>query len=272
MGMHMNVDSEIFVEIGGKSYLIASDDDYLEHIRNGFEPGLVQIFKSLVSENDTILDVGANIGCSAILFGELSKQVYAFEPSPTTFAFLEKNIKNSGLHNISLNNVGLGDKAGSFTLTFSPANRSGGFVSDRTRANADHTVENIQVTTMDDFVSKLGIACVNFIKIDVEGYEGHVLRGASETLGAFKPTVVLELNHWCLNAFQRTSIPDFFDYLRSIFPILLAIDSSGYLNLHDQDESYTVMYNHIINMRFQNIVAAFDENRLDRFRALKQHL
>jgi hypothetical protein len=124
---------------------------------------------------------------------------------------------------------------------------------------------------LDEVVKSLALSKVDFIKIDVEGFEGHVLRGATETLCSYRPIVVLELNHWCLNAFQRTSIPDYFDLLRSIFPILLAVDGSSYLNLLDESESYIVMYNHILHMRFPNILAAFDENRLTKFRSLYNH-
>ncbi len=124
---------------------------------------------------------------------------------------------------------------------------------------------------MDEVLKSLNVSRVDFIKIDVEGFEGHVLRGAKQTLATYRPVVVLELNHWCLNAFQRTSIPEFFDLLRSIFPILLAVDGSSHLNLHDESHRYIVMYHHILHMRFPNIVAAFDESRLDRFRALYHH-
>lgn len=95
--------------------------------------------------------------------------------------------------------------------------------------------------------------------------------GAQKTLSSNRPVVVLELNHWCLNAFQRTSIPDFFDLLRSIFPILFAVDGSSYMNLHDESDSYIVMYHHILHMRFPNIVAGFDESRLDQFRSTYEH-
>ena len=97
------------------------------------------------------------------------------------------------------------------------------------------------------------------------------MRGAKQTLAVCRPVVVLELNHCALNVFQRISIPDFFDLLRSIFPILLAVDSVDglrYLNLHDESESYTVMHHHILHWRFPNILAAFDESRLNRFRSL----
>lgn len=267
----MKVAREMMVDIGGKKYIITSDDDYLEQIKNGFEPEMVKLFRALANGSEVILDIGANIGCTAILFGELSKNVYAFEPSQTTFAFLEKNILKSGRQNVFLHNIGLGAEVGEFTLTFAPSNRSGGFVSNQTQASAGHTVEKIVIRQLDEVIKPLNLPKIDFIKIDVEGFEGHVLRGATQTLSSYKPIVVLELNHWCLNAFQRTSIPDFFDLLRSVFPILLAVNGSSYMDLHNQSDSYVVMYHHILHMRFPNIVAAFDESRLSKFRTLYQH-
>jgi FkbM family methyltransferase len=259
------------VDIGGTSYLIASDDAYLDHIANGFEPGMVQLLRTVASDSEVILDVGANIGCTALLFGRLSKTVYAFEPSPTTFRFLEQNISRSGLTNIFLQNIGLGSEAGEYALTFKPSNRSGAFVSNQTQASTDHTVETITIRQMDEALTSFNVSRVDFIKIDVEGFEGHVLRGATQTLDTYHPVVVLELNHWCLNAFQRTALPDFFDLLRSVFPILFAVDGLNYLDLHDPSDSYIVMYHHILHMKFPDIVAAFDETRLDRFMSLYQH-
>ena len=236
------------MDIGGKNYVLTSDDDYLAQIENGFEPDMVRLFRAVAAGSEVILDVGANIGCTALLFGDLAKIVYAFEPSPTTFAFLAKNVARSGLKNVVLQNFGLGAESGEYPLTFWPSNRSGGFVSNRTRASAGHTVENVIIRPMDEILRPLNLTRVDFIKIDVEGFEGHVLRGAKQTLASFRPVVVLELNHWCLNALQRTSIPDFFDFLRSVFPVLLAVDGGRYLDLHDDGESYIVMYHHIMHI------------------------
>ena len=267
----MGVEREVRVGIGRENYTITSDDNYLEHIANDFEPDMVQLFTAVASDSEVILDVGANIGCTALLFGGLARSVYAFEPSPTTFAYLEKNISRSGLKNIFLQNMGLGAEAGEYTLTFAPSNRSGGFVSNQTQASTGHTIEKIVIRQMDEVLKSLNVSRVDFIKIDVEGFEGHVLRGATQTVAAYRPVVVLELNHWCLNAFQRTSIPDFFDLLRSMFPILFAVDGLTYLNLHDTSDSYIVMYHHILHMRFPNVLAAFDETSLVRFMSLYQH-
>jgi FkbM family methyltransferase len=267
----MSTSREVMVDIGGKRYRIASDDSYLDHIKGCFEPDTVQLFRTLVEESDVVLDIGANIGCTALLFGGLCREVHAFEPSPTTFAFLEGNVSRSGLKNVRLHNVGLGAEPGRFPLTFSPANRSGAFVSTGTKASAGHAVEEVLIRPLDGVTTSLDIRKVDLIKIDVEGFEGHVLKGARRTLTTHQPTVVLELNHWCLNAFQRTSVPDFLDFLRSTFPILLAIDRSSAMDLHDHSESYVVMYHHILHMRFPSIVAAFSESRLSAFRRLYRH-
>jgi hypothetical protein len=52
---------------------------------------------------------------------------------------------------------------------------------------------------------------------------------------------------------------------------LFAVAGSSFLNLHDESESYIVMYHHILHLRFTSILAAFDEDRLDRFVSLYQH-
>jgi len=262
---------EITVDIGGKNFTITSDDDYLEHIKGAFEPSMVKLFTAVASGSQTILDVGANIGCTALHFGALAKSVYAFEPSKTTFAFLEQNVAKADLKNVFPQNMGLGAEPGHYTLTFAPSFRAGGFVSNQTQASHGHTIENILIRTMDEVVGALGISKVDFVKIDVEGFEGHVLRGGKQTLATHKPEVILELNHWCLNALQRTSIPDFFDLLRSMFPVLLAVDDQSYLDLHDTSESYVVMYHHILHMRFPNILAAFSDAKLGDFKASFQH-
>lgn len=269
---NINTARDEVVDIGGKKYTITSDDNYLEYIKNGFEPDTVNLFKTLASDSNVILDIGANIGCTALLFGDLSELTYAFEPSPTTFAFLKSNISRSGLKNIVPINMGLGDEPGESTLTFSPSDRSGGFVSNLTQASSGHTVEKIIIRQLDEVVQSLKLSSVDFIKIDVEGFEANVLLGARQTLNLYKPVVALELNHWCLNAFQRTSVPEYFDLLRSLFPsILLAVDGMNYLDLHDPSESYIVMYHHIVRMRFPTIIGAFEENRLTKFKSTYQH-
>ena len=213
-----------------------------------------------------MFDIGANIGCTSIFFGENCRAVYSFEPSPTTFSFLNRNISSANLRNVTPINIGLGSIAGESELTFAPSNRSGGFVSDKTSASIGHTVEKIKIERADDVAKNLGLAGLDLLKIDVEGFEKNVIEGASVIIDRFKPTVTLELNHWCLNAFQRIAIPDFFDFLATRFPILLAVDGNTYLDLHNESDRYHVMYNHIIHFKYMNLIGCFSEDRLIEFR------
>lgn len=258
----MTNERTIKASIDGRPYQITSDDNYLSHIKGEFEPKMVRLFKTLINPTDTVMDIGANIGCTALLFSDLGGRVIAFEPSPSTFKFLQDNVTNSGKKNIQALNVGLGESEGDFELTFDPQNRAGGFVSNNIQASDGHSKERIKIVRLDDLKD---IGPVQFIKIDVEGFEGHSIRGGIQTIRANKPIVVLEANHWCLNAFQRTSLPDFCDQLRSEFPLLYAVDGVNYLDLNNSSDSYNFMYNNIVCNRFQNVVAAFSEVQVTRF-------
>ena len=205
----------INLKIGNKKYQIVSDDDYLHQMRsglkssivnliktlskqNGFEPKMVKLFQTLIKDYDLVMDIGANIGCTSILFGELAEQVISFEPSTTTFNLLQKNIQQSGLENITLLNHALGSSNIISEITYSPENRSGGFVSNKTRISEGHVTEKIKIRKLDDIIGDLEIQKIDFIKIDVEGFEKEVIEGARNAIEKFRPIVVLELNHWCL--------------------------------------------------------------------------
>lgn len=257
------------ITIGDRQFAIASDDNYLAEIGSSFEPDMCKLFSFLLRPHFHVVDIGANIGCTTLLFAGLTASVKSFEPSPSTFKFLRKNVDTAGLKNVELHNFGLGAKDEELTLTFAPNNRAGGFVSNLTQASTGHTVESIQIKKGDDLLSD---QTIDFLKIDVEGFEQHVISGLKNVIGSNKPIVVLELNHWCLNAFQRTSVPDFFDFLQETFPILYAIDASGIADLHNPSERYSVMYHHITQLKYSNIVGAFHTTQVERLLAYKPAL
>lgn len=250
------------ISILDRPYSVVTDDTYLDHMHGVFEPDTAKILASV--SRGTVLDIGANIGLTTLLHSTVADRVHAFEPSPSTYQLLFDNVAGAGLTNVSLHNVGLGEKRGAFELTFAPSNRSGAFVSDQTQASVGHTVERIEIETMDRFVKHQGIGRVDAIKIDVEGFELHVLRGGKRTLRKHRPAVTLEMNHWCLNAFQRTSIPDFLDALLATFPIVLAIQADHHLDVRDPSSRYTIMHRHINMFWYQTLVCAFEPAQVER--------
>jgi hypothetical protein len=72
--------------------------------------------------------------------------------------------------------------------------------------------------------------------------------------------VVMEMNHFCLNVLQRITIPDFLDFMRSVFPYLYAIDTDNktIADLHQPDPAYMVMHEHVVRFRFPNLAGGFD--------------
>ncbi|MCC7279332.1 MAG: FkbM family methyltransferase [Chromatiaceae bacterium] len=261
------------VKIGDKVYSITSDDNYLDTIGDNFEPHMVELFRTLVGPDDVVADIGANIGLTGILFSTLARKVFAFEPSPTTYKILADNLYRAGIGNVEAVNLGLGSERESLTITFAKNNRSGGYVSDKIRLETGHLTEEIKIDTLDNYFYDTEFP-VKFLKIDVEGFEQNVIKGGREFLRKHQPTVVMEMNHFCLDVLQRITIPDFLDFMRSVFPHLYAIDTDNVniVDLHLPDRAYHVMYQHVINHKFPNLVAGFDreiQGKLDSIASLQ---
>jgi len=247
------------IKIGAKIYEVSSDDYYLQAMGDEFEPHMVQLFKSLIKPNDVVADIGANIGLTALLFSQLAKKVYAFEPSPTTYQILTKNLKQNGIVNVEAVNLGLAHEPGTVTLTMAKNFRAGAFVSTKIRPEAGHVTEKIHIDTLDRFFSEHK-PVPTFLKIDVEGYEKFVIEGGRHLFESTRPIVVMEMNHFCLNVLQRIPLPDFLDFMRSVFPYLYAVDTDNktVVDLHVADLAYMVMHEHVVKFRFPTLVGGFD--------------
>lgn len=257
--------AERTLNINGFKYTMSSDDAYLERqSTQDFEPDILALFQALLKPESVVLDIGANIGCTAVFFSKLAHSVIAFEPSPSTFAFLSKNVLTAGCGNVTLINAGLGKSAAQLTLTSSENDRSGAFVSNQIEVSRPgYRTENISIRVGDEF--GLSLNRLDFIKIDVEGFEKDVIEGLLQTINRLRPIVALELNHWCLNAFQRIAVPDFFDFLRNVFPVLYAVDKGQACDLHDPNAAFHVMYHHINHGKFPTIVGAQSQDQVADF-------
>jgi FkbM family methyltransferase len=166
-----------------------------------------------------IFDIGANIGQTSlnILRTQRNKgiepQIYAFEPFPDTFDTLTTNVNlNNATNEINCINKGLGAQTGLLPMLKHNAGNSGGF-----RITKQNTVDTIQVeiTTLDTFVFENKIPKVDFIKIDVEGFEIEVLNGAKNTLQTFRPILIFEYSTENIHA-QGGDIEKLFDELMKL--------------------------------------------------------
>lgn len=143
------------------------------------EPNEMAFTLHILRPGNLFIDIGANIGSYSILAAQTGADVLAFEPIPTTFRDLERNILVNNLAGkVLAKQIGIGDHPGelNFTADLSAMNH---VVID---ADTEHTQETTRVS-----ISSLDTYCASehrpfFIKIDVEGFEAKVLAGARATL------------------------------------------------------------------------------------------
>lgn len=143
------------------------------------EKYLLKILKKRLPERPVIFDVGANTGqyASLVLSEIPSAQLYSFEPSLLAFSKLQKNLGNH--ENVQLFNLGLSDEEG-VKMLFSAEGAS--VQSSFIGKNQSALAEEATVTTLDLFCAEHHLEHIDFLKIDVEGFELNVLRGAKTLL------------------------------------------------------------------------------------------
>ena len=139
-----------------------------------------EAFRAAAGPGAVALDVGANVGAYALLLGGWVRpggRVYAFEPAPEAFAGLTAHVELNGLED-AVTCVPAAAAARTGTATLAVDGLSGA-----NRLDASAAGEQVETVTIDDFCRREGIR-PSFIKIDVEGAELDVLRGARETIRA----------------------------------------------------------------------------------------
>jgi FkbM family methyltransferase len=252
-------------------YLFEGDVRYLGTQCEDYDPTLITIFKTFCHENACVLDLGANIGITSIALANICKKgkVAAVEPVPITFKMLQSNVKKANLNNISLHNFAIGNKKGEIAMQLRTDFLAGAFVADRYQADYQHQTVNVNIECLDDIFDQFGYNRLDFIKMDLEGYELFALEGAKKTINKFKPIVYLEMNHWCLNVFYRITLPEFKERLQSLFPYIFAIEYPSYLDFTTVDNFYHIAHEHITTTRkYFNLIAGFDRDAImERFYA-----
>jgi FkbM family methyltransferase len=182
------------ISIGRRSFVIHSlggGDEYEPVIRDGFGDDLWRFAAAQLGPDSVVLDVGANIGLTSCLFAQLAASVHAVEPNPAVYELLAANLMANGLANVHPHRLAIGDTGG--TMHFTGKSAFGRLTSDTTELSVD-------VRTVDDMVDQLQLIRLDLLKIDVEGFEPNVLRGAARTLERFNPIIVMEFNAWTLLA------------------------------------------------------------------------
>jgi FkbM family methyltransferase len=175
-----------------------------------------------MSGSPIIFDVGANKGQYANLINKVfdgSAKIYSFEPGKFTYSELLKNIKN--IKNVKTYNFGLGSEERDMYLNYDDQGSGLASVYERKleHANIDFKKkEKIDIRTLDGFCKANKIERIDLLKIDVEGHEMEVLKGAKTILDGRKISAI-QFEFGGCNIDSRTYFQDFFYLLKKDYAI-----------------------------------------------------
>lgn len=176
---------------GGSPIWLSARDHQHRHIYfyREYEPDITALFYRLVRPGWTVFDVGANAGYFTLLGHELGADVHAFEPHPLVRALLERTValqpNRPGI--ISVVPAACSDHLGVLPLFLAePGNTGMSSLGVPTGRRVD-----VQLLTLDHYSQQSNVT-PNLLKIDVEGHERMVLKGAKRLLATARPVVVVE--------------------------------------------------------------------------------
>ncbi|MBK7046155.1 MAG: FkbM family methyltransferase [bacterium] len=161
-----------------------------------YEPPVQQALADCLKPGDVVLDVGANVGFIAVIAAKLvgpAGRVVAFEPVPENARLVRRNARLNGLSRLEVVETAVGDRCGSAQLVL--ARLSGGSALAGTDLPPDACGEiEVPLTTLDAWHAREPATRPALVKIDVEGAELAVLRGAVGLLAAARPMLLLEVD------------------------------------------------------------------------------
>jgi len=180
----------------------------------------VRFLRSFLQPDMTFADIGANIGELTLIAAKrlTSGKALAFEPMPAVFALLSHNVAINHFGRVILHNIGLFDRDAQLPLYVKPDNPHGTTnhgVTSLFSTGADRQERSVPLLRFDEVAEASRLERLDLIKIDVEGAEMMVLRGAKESIRRFRPVMIIEISE---ANFQRAgySVTEFFQYLHSI--------------------------------------------------------
>lgn len=149
--------------------------------------------KALVGPGDTVVDIGGNEGMITLLAAHVvgpHGKVITFEPNPIPRAKMEQSLRRNGIDWVDVRPIGLSDEPAALTLTIPRINSGEATFGQSAYGRDDASAMEVAVSVGD---RELADEVPRFIKVDVEGFELHVLRGLRKTLESAKPIVSIEI-------------------------------------------------------------------------------
>jgi FkbM family methyltransferase len=194
--------------------------------RGAHQPYLAALLRRILSPGMTFVDVGANIGYFSLLgaqiVGEVGR-VLAIEPGERNCRLIHRSVVRNQLRNVHLHPYAISDQQGALTYLAQGSNG--------TIADLDATTDVppggrlVSTTTLDNLLA--GLDRVDVIKLDVEGAEARVLRGAARTFQQHRPVVVSEVSPLLLEKISGMSAQSYLACFLDLGYELSVVDRDG---------------------------------------------
>lgn len=190
-----------------------------------YEPDVTAVVRRDLEPGNTFVDIGANVGWFSLLGASLvgpGGRVVAVEPNPSNVALLTKSAGENGFANLEVLTVALSDRSSAVALETDGSN--GRIVPiegpPQSPVRASWVVA---AQPLDELLATMALSRVDLVKLDVEGAEPLVLRGAASTLARYRPLIITEFFPRALDASPWGDAPGYLDMLRQLGYRLLVI-------------------------------------------------
>lgn len=192
----------------------------------------VNIIRQVVPGLYNIVDVGANVGLLSLEIARLAKgEIFCFEPNPFTFSKLVELVGlNDRKNDFKFICAAVGEKSG-FTDFYVSERDYLGVMSSQVNTDPNAKLIKVPVVSLDDYFYDKSLK-LDFLKIDVEGAELFVLKGAERILKKDTPMLLIEIHGPFLHRFGYT-VSDLFEYLNGLGYKSYDIESNRLLTLED---------------------------------------
>jgi len=208
--------SDQIVNVNGyKLHVIPDDPGISSELRifNVHEPITTEKTLEVLKEGMVCLDIGSNIGYYTLLESKAvgnSGKVIAVEPSPRNFDFLKNNLKLEKVTNVEAYNLAIGDKDGEVKFAISDRSNLGYVISDdqdliertsekvskKPKMTRTLMVIKVPMKKIDSFLEEKKLERLDFVRMDIEGFEIKLFEGFWNTITKFKPIIQMEFHNY----------------------------------------------------------------------------